>query len=169
MSYANAVGSLTWATSGNREDVGEWECDPNKVEEACVGSRSKENRPMEDLTTIANVNVPSKDAARDSNLFGPWMTVENRRKRLSSGGPSSSRGSGKQTIENVVNRFAVLERESGEAVEEQRIESGGDMANERGDEALERVNRNSIVVTAEIHKVVPKNAAYRTSNPKKKK
>ncbi|KAK8630158.1 hypothetical protein V6N13_078964 [Hibiscus sabdariffa] len=166
MSYASVVGSATRATSENREDVGEWGCDPNK--EACVGNRSKENRPMEDSTTIANVNVPSKDAARDSNLFGPWMIVENHRKRLSSGGPSSSRGPSKQTTENVVNRFAVLERESGEAVKEQRIESGGDMANEQGEEALERVDRNSTVVTTKIHKAVPKNAAYRTSNLEKK-
>ncbi|KAK9007325.1 hypothetical protein V6N11_051153 [Hibiscus sabdariffa] len=120
MSYANAVGSLTWATSGNREDVGEWECDPNKVEvldEDCVIDRTGKFRTIEFSERV--------------------------HKQIDS------------TMRNVI-IVRLLGRnigESGEAVEEQRIESGGDMANERGDEALERVNRNSIVVTAEIHKV----------------
>ncbi|KAK8698651.1 hypothetical protein V6N13_114762 [Hibiscus sabdariffa] len=96
------------------------------------------------------------------------MTVENRRKRVSSGRPSSSRGPGKQTAENVVNRFAILEKELVEPMEEQRLESSGDVANEQGEEALELINRNSTLVAADTHKNVPKNAAYRASNPEKK-
>ncbi|KAL4302847.1 hypothetical protein GQ457_10G018520 [Hibiscus cannabinus] len=138
------------------------------LHETCMEIRGKDNSPTEDSTTIENVNASSKDTSRDSSLFGPWMTVENRRKRVSSGRSSSSRGPGKQIAENVVNRFAVLEKELVEPMEEQRLESSGDVANERGEEALELINRNSTLVATDTHKNVPKNAAYRASNPEKK-
>ncbi|KAK8556722.1 hypothetical protein V6N12_003117 [Hibiscus sabdariffa] len=140
----------------------------NVVIESCVGKNGKDDDPKESSTNAA-VEIATKEVpTEERGLFGPWMAVESRRKRSSMGGQSSSRRHGKQVSNSVDNRFTVLDNEQVEPLEDQRIESSINMANERVEHISEPVHGRSNAVFVEDNRDVSKNDAYRASNPESK-
>ncbi|KAK8637309.1 hypothetical protein V6N13_064732 [Hibiscus sabdariffa] len=136
--------------------------------ESCVGKNGKDDDPKESSTNAA-VEIATKEVpTEERGLFGPWMAVESRRKRSSMGGQSSSRRHGKQVSNSVDNRFTVLDNEQVEPLEDQRIESSINMANERVEHISEPVHGRSNAVFVEDNRDVSKNDAYRASNPESK-
>ncbi|KAK8675930.1 hypothetical protein V6N13_033989 [Hibiscus sabdariffa] len=129
MSCANIVGASLQRNNEGRDDLEDLESDPNKIEfmgilqELCDSKNGKDNVPKEGSTN-SEVEIATKEVSSgDRRLFGPWMTVESRRKRTLMGGQPSSRGHGKHVTSSMDNRFAVLENEQVEPMEDQRVES----------------------------------------------
>ncbi|KAK8548016.1 hypothetical protein V6N12_060943 [Hibiscus sabdariffa] len=74
-----------------------------------------------------NENVTKVTTNEERGLFGPWMTVENCRRRSHNGIMSLSKGHGKQE-KNVGNHFTPLENEQVEPMEEQGHDSATNLA-----------------------------------------
>ncbi|KAK8594332.1 hypothetical protein V6N13_126140 [Hibiscus sabdariffa] len=82
-----------------------------KIEDG-VASKEKDVQPKDE-------SINSEVTNGERGLFGPWMTVDNRRRQPQIGVSSSSIGHGKQEAKNIVNRFAALASDQAEPVEEQ--------------------------------------------------
>ncbi|KAL4386403.1 hypothetical protein GQ457_09G026060 [Hibiscus cannabinus] len=83
-----------------------------------------------------NPIVPEREKATNEEcntkreLFGPWMTVDSRRKRTQARGIPSEKITGPMGTENV-NRFAMLEDDQTATREEQGLELGAGISPER--------------------------------------
>ncbi|KAK8607989.1 hypothetical protein V6N13_023447 [Hibiscus sabdariffa] len=106
MSYANAVNG-----AGRKIAL-------EQLREACDKS---ENRVQETTDRTMHNVIGKKSTVGSSDkgeLFGPWMTVDNRRKRSNNGGSMLATGLRKSDVRAATNRFAALGEERVELMEE---------------------------------------------------
>ncbi|KAL4384619.1 hypothetical protein GQ457_15G006160 [Hibiscus cannabinus] len=97
------------------------------LQESCEGTDGSNRDPQNGLANSDKGKEIKEDANGGKDLFGPWMTVDTRRKR-GYNGASSSRGNGKSGNRNDINRFAALADVQTDIMEEQEttivIETG---------------------------------------------
>ncbi|KAK8489300.1 hypothetical protein V6N11_063827 [Hibiscus sabdariffa] len=140
MSYANAVNGAGRKIALEQLRVDEFGGDPNKIsvsDDDCVIDRTgkfpriefsekeacdkSENRVQETTDRTMHNVIGKKSTVGSSDkgeLFGPWMTVDNRRKRSNNGGSMLATGLRKSDVRAATNRFAALGEERVELMEE---------------------------------------------------
>ncbi|KAK8696135.1 hypothetical protein V6N13_001272 [Hibiscus sabdariffa] len=94
LTYTGIVGASSRRNNGDPDGLEELTCDPNSVVESCVSKDGKNDSSKEGPMAPESAKVTSEDATKERDLFGPWMMVENRRKRVPNRGASSSREPG---------------------------------------------------------------------------
>ncbi|KAK8656311.1 hypothetical protein V6N13_098265 [Hibiscus sabdariffa] len=161
MSYAGIVNKPLVRNGTGQEGSEGVVCDSNKVE-SCDGKVDEGVASSVKSAIPRDKSLSNGVSTEERGLFGPWMTVENRRRRLQSGGPSSSRGKGKHVGMDIDNRFAALVNDQGEQMEEPGI---GPIADKSAvDLDSERLTDISIRASTGV----TKNAALIESNPGRK-
>ncbi|KAK8653883.1 hypothetical protein V6N13_127866 [Hibiscus sabdariffa] len=133
MSYGNVVNSSLQGTLQEQPGVGVAGCDPNKIlvsDEDCEACGSSECRNQEPNEGMVNTNMGKgckAGANEESVLFGPWMTVDTRRKRANTGGSVLVKGLRKAEVRNGANRFAALGDEHVDMMEEQGNDANAEL------------------------------------------
>ncbi|KAK8693160.1 hypothetical protein V6N13_070754 [Hibiscus sabdariffa] len=168
VTYAGIVGGSARGFDRGQDGLEELSCDPNSVEvldedcvvdksgkfptiefserESCVGKYGRNDSFKEDPLAPKRVKVTSEEPIKERELFGPWMMVDNRRKRAPARGTSSAKISGPQGAESV-NRFAMLEDKQVANLEEQGLGLGDGMNAERVEQVtLSGNSRPSVVM-----------------------
>ncbi|KAK8518580.1 hypothetical protein V6N12_011831 [Hibiscus sabdariffa] len=167
VSYAKVLSMPGKGTHQDQIGLGDSVCDPHKIlvfDEDCVVDKSGKFPKIEfservhqqlDLAMrnnrLANSdkgNEIREDANGENALFGPWMTVDTRRKR-GYNGASSSRRNGKSGGRNDTNRFAALADDQTVTMEEQAtpiVFEAGEVSPRRNPSQAVRVGAEKLVV-----------------------
>ncbi|KAK8496591.1 hypothetical protein V6N12_003524 [Hibiscus sabdariffa] len=117
MSYANVVNSSLRGTLQEQPGVGE----------VCGSSECRNQEPNEGMVNTDMGKGCKAGANEESVLFGPWMTVGTRRKRVNSGGLVFVKGLCKAEVRNGANRFATLGDEKVDMMEEQGNDANAEL------------------------------------------
>ncbi|KAK8690541.1 hypothetical protein V6N13_074073 [Hibiscus sabdariffa] len=148
VSYAKVLSMPGKGTPQDQIGLGESVCDPHKIlvsDEDCV----VDNRdPQNGLANSDKGTEIREDANGENALFGPWMTVDTRRKR-GYNGASSSRGNGKSGGRNDTNRFAALADDQTVTMEEQAttiVFEAGEVSPRRNPSKVVQVGAEKLVV-----------------------
>ncbi|KAK8658333.1 hypothetical protein V6N13_036541 [Hibiscus sabdariffa] len=98
ITYAGIVGGSARGFNRGQDGLEELSCDPNSVgvlDEDCVVDRSgkdgRNDSSKEDPLAHERVKVTSEEPIKERELFGPWMMVDNHRKRAPARGTSSAK------------------------------------------------------------------------------
>ncbi|KAK9045649.1 hypothetical protein V6N11_051558 [Hibiscus sabdariffa] len=116
--------------------------------ESCVGTDGSSRDPQNGLANSDKGTEIREDANGENALFGPWMTVDTRRKR-GYNGASSSRGNGKSGGRNDTNRFAALADDQTVTMEEQAttiVFEAGEVSPRRNPSKVVQVGAEKLVV-----------------------
>ncbi|KAK8517709.1 hypothetical protein V6N12_016550 [Hibiscus sabdariffa] len=99
----------------------------NVVIEACGSSECRNQEPNEGMVNTNMGKGCKAGANEESVLFGPWMTVDTRRKRANTGGSVLVKGLRKAEVRNGANRFAALGDEHVDMMEEQGNDANAEL------------------------------------------
>ncbi|KAL4272787.1 hypothetical protein GQ457_13G012020 [Hibiscus cannabinus] len=135
------------------------------LQESCDGTEGRNRDPQDGLASSDMGKEIREDANGKSVLFGPWMTVDTRRKR-GYNGASSSRGNSKPGSRNGTNRFAALADDQTVTMEEQETAitiEAGEVSPRRNPSKAVQVGTDKLVV----HGLMPKEAGSVSYNSDK--
>ncbi|KAK8616589.1 hypothetical protein V6N13_018134 [Hibiscus sabdariffa] len=169
VSYAKVLSMPGKGTHQDQIGLGDSVCDPHKIlkleyeglhmicykygvyghlQESCDGTDGSSRVPQNRLANSDKGNEIREDANGENALFGPWMTVDTRRKR-GYNGASSSRRNGKSGGRNDTNRFAALADDQTVTMEEQAtpiVFEAGEVSPRRNPSQAVRVGAEKLVV-----------------------
>ncbi|KAL4379982.1 hypothetical protein GQ457_02G035630 [Hibiscus cannabinus] len=100
------------------------------LQESCGGKDGRNGGSKENPIAPEREKETNEEVTKERELFGPWMMVDNRRKRMQARSIPSGKITGPMGTESV-NRFAMLEDEQTANLEEQGLELGAGMNAER--------------------------------------
>ncbi|KAL4296074.1 hypothetical protein GQ457_12G008940 [Hibiscus cannabinus] len=90
------------------------------LQEACGKPEDRVQETTDRVVHTAIGNNSTVGSSNNGELFGPWMTVDTRRKRSNNGGSMLTKGLRKPDVRANANRFAALGAEQVDLMEEHR-------------------------------------------------